>query len=137
MGAGRIITPDTRDTSSRTGQRRGPLYGMNAIENMILAVASINTDIQCHQANAECITRDNWRTMMKTYHGKSHDELRQSITSLSSSHNSLNLPDDNLDRSDQETKLYDYRVVNGATHLDFSEKCRQLEPECMLFFFSP
>jgi hypothetical protein len=98
------------------------LYGMNAIEYAI----DSDTDIDVIKLMQNA-SRESWRSMQKTHQGKSHEELRQSISSigssnLSSSMNSLSLnwSSENLESLDQESKLDDDRVA--SSHIDSPEK---------------
>ncbi len=69
------------------------LYGMNALEYAIDSDADIRTVKSLQEAS-----RNNWRSMRRKNRAMSHDDLRRSITSLSSSVASLNLSGENLDR---------------------------------------
>lgn len=89
------------------------IYGMNAIEYAI--DSNIGIGIIKVMQNA---SRENWRTMKKVHRGKSHEELRHSITSLSTSINSLNLSSENLDRLHEKMKDKDISV---AMHIDTTE----------------
>jgi len=81
------------------------LYGMNAIEYAL----DNNTDIRIIKLMQNA-SRENWRTMKKVHRGKSHEELRHSITSLSSSLNSLIFSSENLDGLKQEMHDKDISV---------------------------
>jgi len=67
--------------------------GMNAIEYAI----DSRTDVSIIKM-MQNTSRDNWRIMQKVHRGKSHEELRHSITSLSSSINSMVLSSEMVNR---------------------------------------
>mmetsp|Transcript_13417 Transcript_13417/g.24031 ORF Transcript_13417/g.24031 Transcript_13417/m.24031 type:complete len:275 (-) Transcript_13417:54-878(-) len=75
------------------------LHGMNAIEYAIDSDTNIKVVKRMQNAS-----RENWRTMKKVHRGKSHEELRHSITSLGSSLNSFTFSSENLGSLHQEKK---------------------------------
>jgi len=75
------------------------LYGMNSIEYAI--DSSTNIKVIKMMQNA---SRENWRTLQQRHRGKSHEDLRQSIRSSSSSLNSLGLSSENLEGLETATQ---------------------------------
>lgn len=68
------------------------LYGMNSIEYAIDSGTAIKVIKMMQTAS-----RENWRSLQQRNRGMSHEDLRQSIHSLSSSLNSLDLSSENLE----------------------------------------
>lgn len=97
------------------------LFGLNAIEYAL--ESSVNIRVVKILQNA---SRENWREMRRSNRGKSHDELRRSITSLSSSLSSVNFAraDSTAELLDQgqETKLSETKDIDTTCGIDFPEK---------------
>lgn len=90
--------------------------GYNAVEYAIESCTDICTVKMIQHA-----CRDNWRSMRKLHQGMSHEELRESFTSLSASFSSsLDLSSGYLlDRASQETKT-DYGI-NVLSRIDIPD----------------
>jgi len=90
------------------------LHGMNTIEYAINSDTNIKVVKRMQNAS-----RENWRMMKKVNQGKSHEELRHSITSLGPSLNSFTFSSENLGTLHHEKK--DRDVAAPSTQIDMAE----------------